>query len=98
MLDKRISDLLISYGVNTRSKGFEHTAYVMDYIYYYKTHNIKYNLISIIKSIACKEKKAVSTIKAEIRYAVTTHNEYGGNLTLKDLEKIMIDKIERKEI
>ena len=98
MIEKKISDLLISYGVNTKSKGFEYTTYVLKQVYFYIINNYKYNLISIIKEIAYNENKAISTIKAQIRYAVTTHNDYGGNLTLKDLEKVVKEKIGRGEL
>ena len=98
MLENKIRELLISYGVNTKSKGFEYTVYVLKNVSLYIVNNEKYNLLTIIKEIACKENKAVSTIKAQIRYAVTTHNDYGGKLTLKDLEKVVIEKIGRREI
>lgn len=85
-----ITKMLTNYGVNPRSKGFGYAEYVLTKVKEYTKLRVKYDLLDFIKELAQKENKSISTIKAHLRYAITTHNKHGGNLTLKDLEKIVI--------
>ena len=94
----KIIVLLDNYGVNSKSNGFYYTKEVLENVYFNIKNNNKYKLNTFIKEIALRENKSVSTIKNSIRYAVTSHNTIGGNLTLKDLERIIKKKVESGEI
>lgn len=98
MLEVKITNLLENYGVNARSVGFCYTVDILVNVYHKYKSNIKYTLKELIEGIAIKTHLSTSTIKASIRYAVTTHNKYGGGLMLKNLEKILIEMINKGEI